>query len=347
MNQKKRRDQLIIILSGIVIGALYPLLNRSDSHSSVAIFNGLVIGLSGAFFISWLEISWNPVVFRRLSFLRLIFLKTTIYTSFFAVLVPVVISMNRALHYHDGFTKYFNDGGLSHFLFKEDYGVIMLYALTATAMFLFTYQMSRKLGQGMLWGTISGKYHKPREAELVFLFLDLKNSTPIAERIGDIAFSNLLKDVFFDITDSIVSNYGKIYRYVGDEVVVYWPNNKNFKNLNFVGTFFSAQKMLESRKSYYQKKYGVKPEVKAGFHVGKIVSGDIGEIKSQICFLGNVMVETSAIEKCCKLYNTSVLVSDELFNIIQLPEGYVTKKEGVLKGEGERVIELISVSEKR
>ena len=37
------------------------------------------------------------------------------------------------------------------------------------------------LGEGVLWKFISGRYHKPREEERIFMFVDMKSSTAIAE----------------------------------------------------------------------------------------------------------------------------------------------------------------------
>lgn len=347
LSKRAKRNRLGIILAGVCVGLLYPLLNKDDLNSNVALLNGIVIGLSGGLFIAFLEISWNPVSLRKLSFINLMIFKSALYTSFFALIVPLIVCVSRAAFYQDGFVAFYQDGGLWNFIFNEDYEMIMLYALFGTAVFLFTYQMSRKLGQGILWGTISGKYHHPIEREMVFMFLDLTNSTPIAERIGDVAYSNLLKDIFFDITDSILDYYGKIYRYVGDEVVVYWPKNDRISKLNIVGACFSANAALRAKSEYYKSNHGLVPEMKAAFHVGKIVSGEIGEIKSQICFLGNVMVETAAMEKLCRQYNTSVLVSEQLFNLIELPKDYVTQVEGDLETSEGGSIRLISVKERK
>lgn len=343
--RRSRKNKRNIILAGACVGLLYPLLNKADTHSIIAIFNGLVIGISGGSFIAFVEITWNPTRLRKLSFIKLMAFKSALYTGFFAVIVPLVVSLSRALVYTDGFGAFYRNGGIWDFILHEDYEMIMLYALFGTAVFLFTYQMSRKLGQGIFWGTISGKFHNPKETEMAFMFLDLSNSTPIAERIGDVAYSNLLKDVFFDITDSIVSYSGKIYRYVGDEVVVFWPKDEYLFNLNIVGSCFSANAALQAKGDYYQARYGLIPEMKAAFHVGKIVSGEIGEIKSQICFLGNVMVETAAMEKLCRQYKTSALLSEEIFKLLEFPKEYTTQVEGVMETTEGKTIQLISVRE--
>ncbi|MGD2124111.1 MAG: hypothetical protein PVJ76_20340, partial [Gemmatimonadota bacterium] len=48
----------------------------------------------------------------------------------------------------------------------------------------FLLEVRRKVGPGNLWPLFTGRYHRPREEARVFLFLDLKDSTTIAERLG-------------------------------------------------------------------------------------------------------------------------------------------------------------------
>jgi adenylate cyclase len=52
----------------------------------------------------------------------------------------------------------------------------------------------RKFGHGVLWKILLGKYHLPREEYHVFMFVDLKASTTIAETIGDVKYHSLLHD---------------------------------------------------------------------------------------------------------------------------------------------------------
>ncbi|MGI9551623.1 MAG: hypothetical protein ACR2MT_10515, partial [Aurantibacter sp.] len=81
-------------------------------------------------------------------------------------------------------------------------------------------QVNDKFGQGMLWAFITGRYHRSKKEQRVFMFVDLIGSTSIAEKLGNTSYYDLLKNFFADITDSIIYNGGNIYQYVGDEVVI-------------------------------------------------------------------------------------------------------------------------------
>ena len=105
-----------------------------------------------------------------------------------------------------------------------------------------------------LWKFITGKYYHPREEERIFMFLDLKSSTTIAEKIGNKKFFDLLREVFNDTTQPIIDCQGEIYQYVGDEIVITWPVDKGLEENNCLLCFFQVQQVLEARRDYYLKR---------------------------------------------------------------------------------------------
>ena len=68
---------------------------------------------------------------------------------------------------------------------------------------IVTLHVNDKYGPGVLGKLILGQYHSPREEERVFMFVDIKSSTTIAEKLGHIHFFDLLNDFFSDITNAI------------------------------------------------------------------------------------------------------------------------------------------------
>jgi adenylate cyclase len=83
--------------------------------------------------------------------------------------------------------------------------------------------IDRLLGPGNLLRLLTGKYHHPREEERIFLFLDMQGSTRAAERIGNVAFLELLAACIATATRPLLAHQGEIYRYLGDEIVACWP----------------------------------------------------------------------------------------------------------------------------
>jgi adenylate cyclase len=84
----------------------------------------------------------------------------------------------------------------------------------------FIKQMNAKFGPGILIPMFLGKFRHPRIEKRIFLFMDLKDSTSYAEKLGNLKFSELIQDCFNDANKVIPPFNAEIYQYVGDEVVL-------------------------------------------------------------------------------------------------------------------------------
>src|SRR5437867_9584465 len=63
---------------------------------------------------------------------------------------------------------------------------------------------------------------EPRRAEVTLLLTDLRNSTPLAERLGPKAMFELLNRVFEAQTNAIMSEEGNLEHFLGDQFLSYW-----------------------------------------------------------------------------------------------------------------------------
>ena len=188
---------------------------------------------------------------------------------------------------------------------------------------------------------ILGRYHHPREEERIFMFLDMKGSTGIAERIGHIKFFELLHDFFQDITDPILYSGGSIYQYIGDEVVIVWKTANGARNANCIRCFYNIKEAISRKREEYLEKYGVVPDFKAGIHCGMVTIGEIGVLKRDIVFSGDVLNTTARMQSMCNDFGVKILVSSRLLNKIgPAPNRFETKKIGniSLKGKKKKVV---------
>ena len=181
---------------------------------------------------------------------------------------------------------------------------------------LFLLQVNDKFGPGVLWKFINGRYHKPREEERVFMFADMRSSTTIAEKIGHKKYFNLLSDLFSDITNTILNYEGEIYQYVGDEIIICWPLKNGVKQANCINCFLQIEQKLIELAPKYEKNYGVRPELKAGIHHGKVMAGEVGVIKRDIIYSGDVLNTTARIQEQCNKYRVNLLISDETLDLL-------------------------------
>lgn len=196
-------------------------------------------------------------------------------------------------------------------------------------------QLNRKFGPGELGKIVSGKYHTPREENRIFLFLDMKGSTAIAEKLGNLSYSKFIRQCFIDLSDIIIKYEATIYQHVGDEIVLSWENENALHQLNPIYLFFEFQEKLKNRTRYYQNKFGLLPEFKAAIHMGLVVVAETSDLKREIAFHGDVMNTTARLEKQCNKYEEKLLISESVKNTITHLNGYTFKYLGeiLLKGK--------------
>ena len=144
------------------------------------------------------------------------------------------------------------------------------------------------------------------------MFLDLKSSTTIAEKLGHIKFSRLIQDCFADLTPAIKKHKVEIYQYVGDEVVLSWPIDKGFENNNCIHCYFNYRELLNAKSDYYQQEYGVQPIFKAGIHMGEVTVAEVGLVKREIAYHGDVLNTTARIQSRCNDLKQQLLISQNL-----------------------------------
>jgi adenylate cyclase len=195
-------------------------------------------------------------------------------------------------------------------------------------------QVSSKFGQPDFWNIISGKYNRPKEEKRIFMFVDLNASTTIAEQLGDERYHSLLKDFFADITTPILENKGSIHQYVGDEVVIAWNYHDGRENLQCIRCFFDMKTEIEKRRDKYLKEYGLVPGFKAGIHCGRVVAGEVGIIKRDITYSGDVLNTTSRILNMCNQYSVEMIASGDLLTEVEILQQFESTPLGAIKLRG-------------
>lgn len=306
--------------------------------ATASFFMGLLLGT--------IETVYLSKIFSNRSFGFKIFIKNLIYVLAICIFLLFVTFMGNSqimdlpLFHPKVISSVFN------FLFTSFvFWSIVLYIGAIIAITLFVSEISDNVGQGVLLNFLTGKYHKPRVEERIFMFLDMRSSTSIAEKLGHVTYYEFLNKYYEDLSEAIVKASGKIYQYVGDEVIVRWPISTGLENSNYLQCFFMIRKILNDKTPEYQDKYGIIPAFKAGFHYGKVTMGEIGVLKKEIIFTGDVLNTTSRIQGLCNDYNVDILVSEQLFQLHGQNDDFEWKEIGVceLKGRDEK-IKLLTVS---
>ncbi|MEM8998833.1 MAG: adenylate/guanylate cyclase domain-containing protein [Bacteroidota bacterium] len=226
-------------------------------------------------------------------------------------------------------------------LSDKRFWAFMYYIILSSFLFSFIKIAVERFGKGVFLRILMGKYKNPREEDRIFMFLDLKDSTTIAEKIGHFKYSQFIQDCFYDLNEVVPKFEAEIYQYVGDEAVLSWPYEKGLANNNCVGLFFAFERQKRSRKNYYIDKYGVFPEFKAGMHGGRLMAAEVGSVKKELAYHGDVINTSARIQGECNKHNVSLLVSGKLLKDLDLKiEKYSTSKslgDILLKGKQKKV----------
>ena len=301
---------------------------------------GLMMGLlTGVLEIGFL----NDWLIKK-SFARKIVFKSIIYLVIVLGFLIILTIINML---YTGDRRSLEDLSSPGWAFFTHYGLIgvTLYISSIVVISQFYAEFSESIGQSTLHNFFLGKYHHPIAEERIFMFLDMKSSTTIAEKLGHVMYFEMLKEYFFDLSEAVIDYGGTIYQYAGDEMIVCWKLKEGARENSSIECFFAMQRALEARENKYKSKYGLLPGFKAGMHCGTVTAGEIGSVKKEIIFTGDVLNTTARIQGLCNQVGADLLLSDDLFKVLHLPAVYNIRAvgENVLKGRS-KAMELFAVS---
>jgi adenylate cyclase len=156
---------------------------------------------------------------------------------------------------------------------------------------------------------VTGRYHTPVEETRFVLFVDIAGSTGLAERLGGIAIHRLLDRTFRLLTLAVVDYRGEVLNYVGDEVIVTWPERKGAIECRPLTCFVAMRDELSRAASQLEREFGVVPRIRGSLHFGPVIVGEIGDIKRAIVFNGDVMNTAARLEELSRGVDGGFLAS--------------------------------------
>jgi adenylate cyclase len=193
------------------------------------------------------------------------------------------------------------------------WSIVIYMAITINLALAFS-EIKEYFGGDTFYSFLLGKYHTPNQETRIFMFLDMRSSTAIAERLGHERYFELIKKYYSNMTQPIQQTSGDIYQYVGDEIVVSWIEKKGLNNNNCIECFRKISESIDEHKEEYMERFCLVPEFKAGYHIGEVTTGEIGIIKKDIIYTGDALNTTARIQGECNKYKEQVLISENLLN---------------------------------
>lgn len=318
---------------GVVVGLIVPfVILRSATPVNLAI--GGSIGFLMAWVLAALERYLSPRL-RTMPFLLEIVAVTLVRVVVMAAIGTLVIFAYLVLSGQESARAAFAIA----FRFASPVSEMLpVYGFVLFASFLATFLLSigRKLGPGVLSGWILGRYRQPLKERRVVMFLDLDDSTAIAEELGDERFSSFVRDFMADLTQPILAGGAQVSHYIGDEVVLTWLLTARRTVVPWPLLIRRASLRLEQRRAYYMSRYGRVPSFKCGVHAGEVITTEVGVLKSELVHHGDVLNVASRLAGLCKPQGQSVLATPEAVAMAVDTQGFEVQNLGELEVKGRR-----------
>lgn len=321
----KVQNVLIIIAICLLFGLLYNYLFYPHTITefleagSISILIGLLVGILEQFVFLKL--------FKNKPFLSLTLFRAGLYSILTSLVLCAILSIEIALSdeitYGEAFMQYITGN-----LFLRDFAFTFAIIIVT----LFSFQIILLIGKSNFIRLILGWYHQPSEVNRIFMFVDLRGSTSLGETLSAKTYSNFVQDYFYDISDAIALYKGEVYQYVGDEIVLVWRVKKD--NSRCIKTFFKMIDIINKRSDYYLSKYSVLPEFKAGIHFGKVIATQVGKVKKELVYHGDVLNTAARIEGQCNVLKEQLLISEDFKMLVDPINGYEFNEKGAIELKG-------------
>jgi adenylate cyclase len=287
-----------VVIAVSVIGAIaFVLAQGYTSASSIAV--GITYGLLISAAIGGIElfVLQGPmrVWLSGLSFAANLIVRSAIYA---AIIVP---------------TQFFRLGsvlaGQSHAPSTEGFWIAIIYSVVFSIVMNLAFGITNIIGRRAFLNFIVGRYHTPVEENRFVLFVDIAGSTGLAERLGGVGIHRLLDHTFRLLTLSVVDYRGEVLNYVGDEVIVTWPESSGAVDFRPLRCFMAMRDELARASGQLEREFGVVPRIRGSLHFGPVIVGEIGDIKRAIVFNGDVMNTAARLEELSRNVDGGFLAS--------------------------------------
>ena len=206
------------------------------------------------------------------------------------------------------------------------------------------FELTRLIGSRVLFNVALGRYRTPVREARVLMFLDLANSTSLAESMGELRVQGLLTRFFFDIDAAIVAHGGEVHAYVGDEVIVTWPLDERMSGGRCIECFFAIADSITERADSYRQEFGMVPSFRAGLHAGHVVISECGSSRRQLAYFGDTVNVTARLQEHCKEVGRNFLVSSDLLRLMKPKPAFAVEALGEVRLRGRAAaIEVFAV----
>jgi len=294
------RRKLTSILLAVTIFALLAGLTSFATRGSVvyaiidSILVGTGVGLFEQFYVQSLRGRWLRSMHPLLSIL--------IYTAVVAVLFVVAVHLSHLL------TGRLDTLPTAYRRLPFALPLVIAFSVIG----IVVMRTVHFIGIETLFHLMIGTYHRPVIEEKVLLFLDINDSTGLAERLGAVQIKSLGGKFLFDISKPITNYGGEIYLYKGDGLIALWNWTEAIRGNRILRAIDAVFASVGRERSEYQRQFGVVPRFRIGVHGGEVVVSEQGDTKRAIGVYGSTINIAARMEEAAKAHEVACVVSGDV-----------------------------------
>lgn len=156
--------------------------------------------------------------------------------------------------------------------------------------------------------------------QLAVFFSDIENFTTIAEKTEPNLLLKQMSDYFEELSQIIISEKGTIDKYIGDAIMAFWgaplPNDEPCYHAAYAA--LRCQSKLDELNKKWEKQGKTRLVTRIGIHTGDAIVGNLGSSERlNYTAIGDTINTASRFESINKNYNTKIIVSDAVYELIK------------------------------
>jgi len=156
--------------------------------------------------------------------------------------------------------------------------------------------------------------------ELTICFTDIENFTTISEKTDLEMLVEKMCEYFDGMTRILHNNYATIDKFIGDSIMSFWNSPKRLDN----HTFLACKAALECLKfnieinERFNKTGFPSLNTRFGINTGEVIVGNIGyQDRLNYTVIGDNVNLASRLEGLNKYYETKIIISENVYNVIK------------------------------
>jgi len=255
-----------------------------------SIFVGTGVGLFEQFYVQSLRGRWLRNMHPLLSI--------SIYTAVVAVLFVVAVHLSHLL------TWRFDTLPIAYRRLPLALPLVIAFSVIG----IVVMRTAHFIGIETLFHLMIGTYHRPVIEE----FLDINDSTGLAERLGAVQIKSLVGKFLFDISKPITDHGGEIYLYKGDGLIALWNWDEAIRGNKILRAIDAVFAAVRREAAAYLREFGVVPRFRIGVHGGEVVVSEQGDTKRAIGVYGSTINIASRMEEAAKAHGVGCAISGDV-----------------------------------